>query len=105
MEDAHMSGDDSDERSSNSGSRLILSLAVIIGISLFAIGFVVTVTSLSGDSVAGAQSTDVLGGADDGSAFDHNGALMLGFVLSMSGVVIATTVPAAHFLRGSKNKV
>lgn len=100
-----MSGDDSDERSSSSESRLILSLAVIIGIALFAIGFVVTVTSLSGDSVAGVRSADDLYAADGGSAFDHTGALMLGLVLSMSGVVIATTVPAAHFLRGSKNRI
>ena len=97
--------DDSDELSSSRAKRLILSLVVIIGIALFTIGFVVTVVSLSDDSAASARSVGDLGAVDDGSFFGHTGALILGLVLSMSGVVIATMVPAAHFLRGSKSRI
>lgn len=96
--------DDSDERASSRARSLILSLAVVIGIALFTIGFVVTVVSLSDDSVASARNVDDLGAVGDGSFFGHTGALVLGLVLSMSGVVIATTVPAAHFLRDSKSR-
>ena len=100
-----MSIDNSGERSSSGARRLVLSLAVIIGIALFTIGFVVTVVSLSEDSAASARSADDLGAVDSGSFFGHTGALMLGLVLSMSGVVIATMVPAAHFLRGPKSRI
>jgi len=96
--------DDSDERASSRARSLILSLAVVIGIALFTIGFVVTVVSLSEDSVASARNVDDLSAVDGGSFFGHTGALVLGLVLSMSGVLIATTVPAAHFLRDSKGR-
>ncbi len=84
---------------------MVLSLAVTIGIALFTIGFVMTVISLSEDSAASARSTNDLGTVDSGPLFGHTGVLMLGLVLSMSGVVIATAVPAAHFLRGSRSKI
>lgn len=77
-------------------------LAVTLGISLFVAGFVMTVVSLSDDPSARTGSADQSGAEDAFFSSAHSGMLVLGLILSMGGVVLATAVPAACFIRGSK---
>jgi hypothetical protein len=91
--------------SSSRDGRLLISIAVTIGIALFIIGFVMTVMSLSDDSVVSAGSAEEFRLTDSKLVPSQDGTLFLGFVLSMAGLVTATTVPAVHFLRSSKNRL
>jgi uncharacterized membrane protein YjgN (DUF898 family) len=104
-EDGKMPTEDADEGSSSRDGHLILSLVVVLGIALFILGFVVTVTSLSGDSAVSAGSAEELRSADGTLTSSNAGTLVLGLVLSMAGLVTATMVPAVHFLRSSKGRV
>jgi hypothetical protein len=97
-----MPDDDADKRISKRRRRIVISLAVTLGIALFATGFMMTLISLSENSTARAGSTDESSGVDDDSASSHTGTLVIGLVLSMAGVVLATAVPAAFFIRSSK---
>ena len=100
-----MHDDDADQRSLKvSKRRVLLSLAVTVGIALFVIGFVMTLMSLSDDSSASAESVDRLGlsAADSGSG--NTATLVIGLVLSMTGVVVATALPAAFFIQSSKHR-
>lgn len=83
----------------------MLSFVVTVGIALFIIGFVMTVMSLSEDSTASAGTADRLGAADGYAPSGSAATLVLGLVLSMTGVVVATTVPAAFFIRASKQRL
>ncbi len=76
-------------------------MAVSFGIALFVAGFALTISSLPSDSAAGSEGSSV-GGEEltSSSAFQSDGILLLiGIVTSMVGVVTATAVPAAVFLR------
>ena len=84
--------------------RILLSLAVTIGIALFVIGFVMTLMSLSEDSSASAESVDRLDSAEAYVAPGHTATLLIGLVLSMTGVIVATAVPAAVFIQSSKHR-
>ena len=96
-----MADDENSDAPSGKGSRFLMMLAVTLGIALFIAGFVMTVVSLSDDSSARTDSTDQ-SGADAFLSSAHSGMLVLGLVLSMGGVVLATAVPAACFIRGEK---
>lgn len=66
-------------------SRLLI---VPVGISLFAVGFVVTMAAVSG-----------VGAAGDGTGGPEQGALLFGGIaVSLAGVVAATAGPASLFL-------
>ena len=84
--------------------RILLSLAVTIGIALFVIGFVMTLMSLSEDSSASAESVDRLDSTEAYVGPGHTVTLLIGLVLSMTGVTIATAVPAALFIQSSKHR-
>jgi hypothetical protein len=99
-----MSANEVDKGTSGKGARILLSLVVILGITLFIIGFVMTVISLSDASTASAVNAGQLDGLAEGSASSNAGTLLLGLTLSMTGLVVATTVPAARFIRASKNR-
>ena len=97
--------DDTDRRTACVSGRLV-SIAVIVGITLFIAGFVLTVTSLSGNSSANGDGTGLPFLAEDAHATSDsaNLVLFLGLVLGLSGLVLATTVPAAWFIRNSRHK-
>ncbi|OGS51677.1 MAG: hypothetical protein A3K75_04460 [Euryarchaeota archaeon RBG_13_61_15] len=77
-----------------------LSLIVLTGITLFVVGFIVTISSLSGlgssASTSDSDQTLYMEGADDGRA--DSTALLIGLVFSLAGVVAATAGPAAFFI-------
>lgn len=79
-------------------------MAVSFGIALFIAGFALTISSLPSDSAAGAEGYSVSGEQTaSSSAFQSDGILLLiGIVTSMIGVVTATAVPAAVFLRSAR---
>ena len=85
-------------------SRRLVSLAVVIGISLFAAGFILTITSLSGSSAADGEDGGLpyLGGEELFDSGGQNIVLLLGIALSLVGLVLATAVPAAWFIRSTK---
>ena len=85
--------------------RILLSLAVTIGIALFVVGFVMTLMSLSDDSSARAESVDHLDSTEAYTGPGHAATLVIGLVLSMTGVVLATAVPAAFFIQSSKHRL
>lgn len=80
-------------------------LAVSLGMALFVVGFAITLASLPSDSVAGTQGSGVLDDGLGSSSSSGDGVLLLvGLVLSMAGVVVATAIPAAVFLQGAKRE-
>ncbi len=100
-----MSADGDDKRCWDNQRRILQSLAVIVGIALFVVGFVITVVSLSDASSTSTVRADQLDAAYSGEASsDGAGSVVLGLVLSMAGLVVATTVPAARFIRSSKSR-
>ena len=100
-----MQDDDADKRSLKvSKRRVLLSLAVTVGIALFVIGFVMTLMSLSEDSSAAAESVEFLGSSVADSGSSSTATLVIGLVLSMTGVVVATALPAAFFIQSSKHR-
>ena len=103
--DANMDQDSFDEQRC-AGSKLPIAAAVIAGILLFIAGFAMTVASLPDDaaiSADGPESADVYdGGSADRS--DDGALLMVGLLLSMVGVTVATVVPAVVFIRHSRDE-
>jgi len=89
-------------KSDVSGSRRGLSIVVAIGIGLFVIGFLITILSLSCTDNADASGTSDL--VKETAVGDHGEPLLLaGLVLSLVGLVSATTVPAAYFIHRRRN--
>ncbi|UCE44769.1 MAG: hypothetical protein JSU93_05045 [Methanobacteriota archaeon] len=103
--DANMDPDSFDEQRCT-GSKLPIAAAVIAGILLFIAGFAMTVASLPEDvaiSADGSRSADVYdGGSSDRS--DDGALLVIGLLLSMVGVTVATVVPAAAFIRHNRRE-
>ncbi len=80
-----------------SGSRRGLSIVVAVGIGLFVIGFLITIVSLSFTDNVDASDNPTL--AQDSSVGDGSGSyLLIGLMLSLVGLVSATTAPAAYFI-------
>lgn len=90
--------DDLAHDSTREGNRALFTL-VGLGIALFVVGFLVSVTALSstGTAVPGDGVTD---------AADHMGddslVLVFGLLLSLGGVVLATAGPAWIFIQARK---
>ena len=83
------------------GTRPAIAAAVLIGITLFIVGFALTMHSLSEVDTAGVNSED-LSESDLSSAWDsskNQTFLLPGLLLSMVGVIVATVVPAVTFIR------
>ena len=95
-----MDSDSFDERG-GMGDGPSIAAAVLFGIALFVAGFAVTMYSHSGAATSEAISQDAsetsLSNASGGSG--HNAVLMIGLLLSMVGVIVATVVPAVTFIR------
>jgi len=72
-------------------------LMVAIGISLFVVGFIITLTSISGSHLASDGSDSYLASESTGS-FGADMMLFVGIALSLSGVVFATAGPAVFFI-------
>jgi len=81
-------------------SRLILAV-VGLGIAFFVTGFVLAVTSLAEPSIVSADdgTLKVSDSGGEGSSL----SLMLGLVLSLAGVVLATAGPAVFFIHARKD--
>jgi hypothetical protein len=80
-----------------SGSRRGLSIVVALGIGLFIVGFFITIVSLSLTDNADASGTPALAeGTGVGSG--SGSFLLVGLMLSLVGLVSATTAPAAYFI-------
>jgi hypothetical protein len=78
-------------------------LAVSLGMALFVVGFAITLASLPSDSAAGTKSSGVLDDGFSSTSSESDGVLLIiGLVVSMAGVVVATAIPAAVFLQGAK---
>ena len=94
-----MDRDSSGERG-HIGPRPAIAATVLLGIALFIAGFALTMHSLSGTATAGVNSDDV-SYSDQNSSSDtsNHTLLMMGLLLSMVGVIIATVVPAVAFIR------
>lgn len=85
-----------DKRAARRG---LLLIAVGLGIALFVAGFVLAVTSLSEPEGASASGDgEVLSEPAQSSSV----ALLVGLMLSLSGVVLATATPAVFFIKGQK---
>lgn len=80
--------------------RFFLLVAMGAGIALFAAGFVLAVTSLSEPESASA-SGDRTALSED--VRDSSLSLMVGLLLSLSGVVLATATPAVFFIKGQRS--
>jgi hypothetical protein len=98
--DAHMDHENNDEQG-RSGSRQYIAIAVIAGIVLFVTGFAMTLVSLPDGGATGISDSDASGTYSNGlSDSSTDGVLLLvGLALSMMGVVLATVIPAAMFIR------
>lgn len=72
---------------------------VVLGISMFIVGFLITVSVLSstGASVTNDADRTIAGGIEQPTA-QVNYALITGLMLSLAGVVSATVGPAVIFL-------
>jgi hypothetical protein len=72
---------------------------VSVGILLFVVGFILTVTMIPQDepSAAGRDFSSGVGQADSGDSRDLY--LLTGLVVSLTGVVLATVVPAVGFVK------
>ncbi|UCE91855.1 MAG: hypothetical protein JSV90_01515 [Methanobacteriota archaeon] len=78
-------------------------LAVLLGMALFIVGFGITLSSLPSDSAAGTQGSGMLDDAIGNTSSDGAAALLLvGLIISMAGVIVATAIPAAVFLQGAR---
>ena len=97
--------DDTDTRTACAPGRFV-SIAVILGITLFVAGFVLTVTSLSDNSSAGTDGISSPFLAEEAHVGSDGSDLVLfmGLVLGLSGLVLATMAPAAWFIRNSRLK-
>lgn len=90
--------DDSSGDSRHQGNRALFTL-VGLGIALFVVGFIVSVTSLS------STGTAVPGdGVSEAAIHTGNESLVLffGLLLSLGGVVLATAGPAWMFIQARK---
>lgn len=87
------------EDGKRAGRRGLLLIAVGLGIALFVTGFVLAVTSLSDP-----ESVSASGGRESSIEDDRASSLSLlvGLMLSLSGVVLATATPAVFFIRSQK---
>ncbi|UCE81017.1 MAG: hypothetical protein JSV94_00845 [Methanobacteriota archaeon] len=84
-----------------SGSRWVVAVSVIVGISLFVAGFALTLSALRGEAVAGIDGTNGVD-VNSNNIKDLSGEgfpLVIGLTLSMIGVVVATVVPASAFIK------
>ena len=81
-------------------SRRLNSLLMTIGIALFAIGFLLTLSAKS-DTVSGQSVGGRFGGNLADTRAVSSGSswiLLLGLVLGLAGLVVATAGPAAFFV-------
>ena len=93
--------DASDESSKRGLKGRAILLVVGLGMVLFVVGFAMTVTSLSDPESVSAQGDYEMSETGSGSTSDSM-LLMTGLLLSLAGVVMATTGPAVFFLRKQK---
>ncbi len=86
------------KRIDHSRSRLLM---VSVGIVLFVVGFILTVTTIPQDtpSESSHDLSSGLGQADSGNSRDLY--LLTGMFVSLAGVVLATVVPAVGFVKGA----
>lgn len=76
--------------------RRALVIVVSLGIALFTAGFLVTVASLSGPSSASSQDAALQ--VIDMSSVDSSAILLVGLLVSLGGVVLATAGPLMLFV-------
>jgi hypothetical protein len=89
-------------KSDASGSRRGLSIVVAIGIGLFVIGFLITILSLScTDNADASDASDLV--QETSVGIPGGSFLLVGLVLSLVGLVSATTAPAAYFIHRKRN--
>jgi hypothetical protein len=84
-----------------SGSKHYIAVAVIAGIVLFVAGFAMTLVSLPDGGATGIPDSDTSDAYSSGLSDSYTDGVMLlvGLALSMMGVVLATVIPAAMFIR------
>lgn len=98
-----MDGEGKSERSAPGDKRQFKSVVVVIGIALFVLGFIITVSSLSSNGTGGDE------GVDRGALSTGVGAgsltlvMVLGMIVSLTGVLIATVGPMASFIQGKSS--
>ena len=73
---------------------------VIVGIALFVLGFVITVSSFSSGGVDGEDGTPGNTFATGTSPGPLSLLMITGMVVSFTGVLIATVGPMASFIQG-----
>ena len=78
----------------------LLSIVVLVGVSLFAAGFMITISSLSGleASSTTSDSDRMFYSEEVADSSADSAALLIGLTLSLAGVVAATAGPAAFFI-------
>jgi hypothetical protein len=76
-------------------------LMVSVGIVLFVVGFILTVATIPQDAPSGSSHdlSSGIGRTDSGDSRDLY--LLAGMVVSLTGVVLATVVPAVGFVKGT----
>ncbi len=75
-----------------------------MGITLFIVGFVITLTALSGVTLRGAHGASQ--GGDSGTS-GHNGTnllVLVGLIMSLAGIGLSTVGPAISFIKARSNK-
>ena len=93
------------ERRTRGSGKRASALAVSFGMALFIVGFAVTLASLPSDSGADTKGSGYLDDAVDTSPASDDGMLLaVGLIVSMAGVIVATAVPAAVFLQGTRRE-
>lgn len=72
---------------------------VSVGIFLFVLGFILTVAAIPQDKPSGSSHDLSSGTGQSGSGDSRNLYLLTGLVVSLTGVVLATVVPAVGFVK------
>ena len=98
--------EDSFDEKRTPGARTLIATSVIAGMTLFIAGFAMTVMALPADSHAGADGAETLAADQDTESGDFLAgeglSLLLGLLLSMVGLCVATVIPAVVFIRRAK---
>lgn len=92
-----------DDKRSAEGTRKnkVLFLVVGLGMALFISGFVLAITSLSEPAEVSADADSLR--MEESGPSGLSSSLLLGLLLSLAGVVMATAGPAAFFIQARKN--